>query len=99
VIDDRTRRAQRLATDHRTAIRALIVALFAHPDFVPSSLRIVIVPLGERSVVTLRASVECAENRLRSELSPYFAVMRILFVDARVAFAQPALQLRFSYEQ
>jgi hypothetical protein len=99
VIDDRTRLAQRLATDQRTAIRALIVALFAHPDFVPSSLRIVLEPLGERSVLTLRASVECPENRMRSQLAPYFAVIRILFVDARVAFTQPALQLRFSYEQ
>jgi len=36
---------------------------------------------------------------MRSELAPYFAVIRILFGDARVAFTQPALQLRFSYEQ
>ena len=99
VIDDRTRLAQRLATDQRTAIRALIVALFAHPDFVPSSLRIVIEPLAGRSVVTVRAAVDCSESRMRSELAPYFAVIRILFGDARVAFTQPALQLRFSYEQ
>jgi len=99
VVVDPARLAGSLVIDDRTAIRALIVALFAHPDFVPNSLRITVRPDGHRCRVSLVATVDCPENRMRSELAPYFAVMRIRFPDHTVAFTQPALRLRFSYER
>jgi len=99
VVDDTWRLSRSLGIDARTAIRALLVALFGHPDFVPNSLRITVSPDGTRCRVVLAATVDCSENRLRSELAPYFAVMRILFPDQSVAFAAPALRLKFSYER
>ena len=99
VVDDPWRLSQDLGIDARTAIRALLVALFGHPDFVPNSLRISIGPDRGRCRVLLTATVDCSENRLRSELAPYFAVMRILFADQTIAFTAPALRLKFSYER
>ena len=99
VVDDPWRLAQALGTDARTAFRALLVALFAHPDFVPNSLRIAVGPDRGRCRVVVSAIVDCSENRLRSELAPYFAVMRILFPDQTIAFTAPALRLKFSYER
>lgn len=88
-----------LDIDRRTALRALVVALFSHPDFSPSSLQIRVIPDGERVFITLNAAVDCSGGRLRTRLEPYFAVMRILFPDSVVAFDRPSLRLRFSYEQ
>jgi hypothetical protein len=96
---DAAGRVNDLDIDRRTALRALIVALFAHPDFSPSSLQIRVIPDGERTFVTLYAVVDCSDGQLRTRLDPYFAVMRILFPDSVVAFTRPALRLRFSYEQ
>lgn len=99
VVDDPWHLSESLGIDARTAIRALLVALFGHPDFVPNSLRIAVAPDRGRCRVLLSATVDCSENRLRSELAPYFAVMRILFPDQSIAFTAPALRLKFSYER
>lgn len=98
-VDDPAHLLPALDIDQRTAVRALVGALFAHPEFRPDSLRVRVLPDGERAVVTLVCDVDCSDGRLRATLAPYFAVMRILFADCSVAFESPSLRLRFSYEQ
>lgn len=98
VVTDEQHIAAHMATEQRTALRAAMVALFAHPSFDPGSLRLVLAQEDGRGVVRVVANVDCTRQKLRSELAPYFAIMRILFTDHEVHFLQPELRLRFSYD-
>ncbi|MGV8884526.1 MAG: hypothetical protein ACOH1T_02905 [Microbacteriaceae bacterium] len=98
-VADAARLADFMTPDQRTVVRAVIVALHAQDGFDPRSLDVRVVDSGMRCEVELTAALEASEFFVRSELDPYFAVMRILFRDLTVDFLHPTLTLRFSYEQ
>jgi len=91
--------AQKMSTDERTALRALIIAAHGHPSFDPSDSGIEIVERAGRCEVLVRASVAADDHAERSRLAPFIAVARVIFADLHVEHDSPALTLRFSYEQ
>jgi len=97
--DDPQQLAIFMTTDQRTAIRAAIFGIAGHPAFSARGFSLDIRSAGSQSDVTLRATLETAENVLRGQIAPYFAVIRIVFSDVKVDFANATLTLRFSYEQ
>lgn len=98
VIDER-RLAQRMSAEQRAGIRAFLVALFAHPAFTKDGFVIAVTGKGDRCRLVLTATLHLPENQVRSDLAPYFAVMRILFADLSVELEQQSLTLMFSYDQ
>jgi hypothetical protein len=98
VIDDR-RLAQRMSAEQRAGVRAFLVALFAHPAFTMDGFVIAVTGKGDRCRLVLTATLDLPENQVRSDLAPYFAVMRILFGDLNVELDQQSLTLMFSYDQ
>jgi hypothetical protein len=97
LVQDEQRLASLMNTDQRTAVRALIVALFEIPTFDPSSLDIVLSRRGRgsRGVFTARAGP--GDYAIRAALAPYFAVMRVVFSDLQVDISEPVLAIRISY--
>lgn len=98
VIDAR-RYANSMSTDQRTAVRALVVALTGHHGFVPDEFSFRVDADGGTCRAELSALLSASDSALRSEFAPYFAVMRIVFAEVRVEFAESTLTLRFSYDQ
>lgn len=98
-VRDEQRLAEQMSTDERTAVRAFIVALHGDPSFVDDGAEIVIGRDGKRCEVVLRATVDSDLNVLKGALAPFLAVLRVMFSDLQVDHEQPALTLRFSYEQ
>jgi hypothetical protein len=98
VVVDPGRRAQAMTLDQRSAVRAFIGALFAHPGFSSRAFAITVAATPTGSRVVVEARLDCAETQMRSELEPFFAVMRVLFVELSYEFVQPALTLQFSYD-
>jgi hypothetical protein len=96
---DPDRLAILMSTDQRTAVRATVVALAAHPNFVPETLNVAIRSESRLQRATIVATLNTTDNVLRGELAPYLAVMRIVFDDLKADFSESALTLRFSYEQ
>jgi len=99
VVRDEQRLAEHMSTDERTAVRAFVVALHDDPSFVDDGAEIEITRDGSRCSVVLRATVDSELNVLRGRLAPFLAVVRVMFGDLQVEHEQPALTLRFSYEQ
>ena len=97
--DDPDRLAILMSTDQRTAMRAVIVAVAGHPAFSARDFTLAVRSAGSQSMVTMEAMLDTAENVLRGQIAPYFAVVRIVFSDVKVEFASSTLTLRFSYEQ
>jgi hypothetical protein len=95
---DPSRVAQRMSLDQRSAVRAFLGALLAHPGFSSRAFSIAVSAHPGWSRVILQARIDCTETQLRSEFAPYFAVMRILFTDLAFDFVQPVLTLKFSYD-
>lgn len=89
--------ADDMLVEQRTAMRAFVVALFAHPACNPESVDMVISHTGDHNLALMRASVAAPEITVRGALDPYLAVLRIVFPDLHVDFEQPELTLRFSY--
>ncbi|MCU1558186.1 MAG: hypothetical protein JWN09_2181 [Microbacteriaceae bacterium] len=98
VVDDPDRVASVMATDQRTAIRALLVAMIDFPDFDRRDLRIQLSKDGSGCRGRVAANLDITDHVLHSALAPYFAVMRAVFTDFQIDFVQPTLTLRFSYE-
>ena len=98
LVRDERRLADRMSTDERTALRAFIVALHDEPSF-GGGIEIVITRRRARCAVVLRAAVDPELNVLRGKLASFLAVLRVMFSDLQVDHEQPALILRFSYEQ
>jgi hypothetical protein len=97
--DDPERLATAMSTDQRTAIRAAIIGVAAHPAFSAKGFQLEIRQAGSICTVALTARLETAENVLRGQIAPFLAVIRIVFSDVKVEFAEATLALRFSYEQ
>lgn len=98
-VQDDERLATAMTTDQRTATRALLVALFGHPGFDPDGFDVRISRRTHNHVATVRAMFTAPEAAVRSDLAPYFAVLRVVFFDLRVAFARNTLTLKFSYDE
>lgn len=98
VVDDEHRLAAFMATDQRTALRALLVALIETPTFDRNDLRISLTAAGAECHCRLVANVSLSDFLLRSNFAPYFAVIRSVFTDMSIDFDAPTLTLRFSYE-
>lgn len=97
--DDPGRLAIAMSTDQRTAIRAAIIGIAGHPAFSAKDFSLEIRGVDATCAVTLRARLETTENVLRGQIAPFLAVIRIVFSDVKVEFADATLALRFSYEQ
>ena len=97
--DDPLRLAIAMSTDQRTAIRAAIIGIAGHPAFSAKGFRLEIRGADGTCTVALSARLETAENVLRGQIAPFLAVIRIVFSDVKVEFAEATLALRFSYEQ
>lgn len=98
-VHDPLRLAPMVTTRQRTAVRALLVALFDEPSVDRRSLRFVFARSDGRCVGVLTAQVDSSDHAMRMALAPYFAVMRVVFTDLHIEFNQSTLQLRMSYEQ
>lgn len=98
IVDER-RLAQQMTTDQRAAVRAFLVALFGHPAFTTEGFSVVMSDSITCNRAVITAELDCTENQVRSELAPYFAVLRILFADLTVDLEQPRLTLIFSYDK
>ncbi|MCU1526488.1 MAG: hypothetical protein JWP75_251 [Frondihabitans sp.] len=96
---DRSHLAERMTTDQRTAIRALVSAMAVDVASDTSSLGIVLhdgTPVVRALVRMDSAAVDAA---IRQLYAPYFAVLRIVFRDLQVDVTESLLTLRFSYDQ
>ena len=91
--------AQKMTTDERTALRALIVAAHGHPSFDPAASTIGITARDGRCDVVLCARIPTPDHADRSRLAPFVAVARVIFADLQVEHDSTVLTLRFSYEQ
>ena len=99
VVRDEHRLAEQMSTDERTALRALIVALYDDPALSDAGAEIVISDEGDRCGVTLRAALNYEVSAVKGPLAPFLAVVRVMFSDLQVDHEQPDLTLRFSYER
>ncbi|KQR64916.1 hypothetical protein [Frigoribacterium sp. Leaf172] len=98
-VDDPAHIAGEMADDHRTALRALIVA-FADTGVVDASdIRLVLRAEEARVDVRLTVATRVSDLTIRHRLAPYFAVLRVVYDDLVVDVTPPHLTLRFSYDQ
>jgi hypothetical protein len=98
VVQDEHRLANSMSTEQRIVVRAVLIALFAMPEFDADGFAVVIVREQGVAAVTLTAKLDLDESIPRSGLAAYFAVLRIAFTDLSLSFQRPTLTLRFSYE-
>lgn len=98
-VRDPERLAHLMSLEQRTAVRALLVALYGNASFTPEGASLEITSIGDRCCVVLIAALTSGEYAVRSDLAPFFAVVRAVFGDLEVEHEQPNLTLRFSYEQ
>lgn len=99
VVQDDRRLAAAMNTEQRTAVRALIVALFDRGGFDPDGFGILITRGAIGAEVQLTAKLDASDSVVRSELAPYFAVLQVVFRGVHVDFQPPTLALKFSYDQ
>jgi hypothetical protein len=102
-VDDRLRVASAMSTDQRTAMRALLVAILAHPGFMIDGFSIVVTTAGSaagtRADGVIRASFSPADPPPRSTFAPYLAIFHAVFVELQVDVTPASLTVRFSYDQ
>jgi hypothetical protein len=98
-VHDPYRLAPMITTRQRTAVRALLVALFDEPSIDRRSLRFAFARNDGRCVGVLTAQVDSSDHTMRMALAPYFAVMRVVFTDFQIEFSPTSVELRMSYEQ
>lgn len=96
---DPERIAAAMTTDQRTAIRALLVALFGNHEFEPDGFDVVLGREDDRCAVTIRASFRARDGVPDTGLAPYLAVLRVVFLDLRSEIADRILKLRFFYDE
>ncbi|HEY9477121.1 MAG TPA: hypothetical protein VIQ26_01670 [Microbacteriaceae bacterium] len=97
-VSDGQRLAPRMTSEHRTIVRALVVALCEHPGFDCSSVRFALHRDGELCQVVLTADFAATARVAKALVAPYVAVMRVAFVRVQIARLTPTLEIGFSYE-
>lgn len=96
---DRSRLADHMTTDQRTAVRAIVNAMSVDDATRTSSLGIVLHDDAPLVRALLRVESTSTDAAARQHFAPYFAVLRILFRDLQVDVNGSLLTLRFSYDQ
>lgn len=98
-VHDPYRLAPMITTRQRTAMRALLVALFHEPGFDHQSFRIDFARHYGSCLGVLTATINSSDHAMKTALAPYFAVMRVVFTDLHIEISQSKLELRMSYDQ
>lgn len=91
--------ANLMTYDQRTALRALLVAIFDQAHDRPQNLEIVIAKVGDRCRGYLAVDLDMTDGTVKSTFGPYLAVMRVVFRRLRAEHVQSVLTVRFSYDQ
>jgi hypothetical protein len=99
VVVDPDRLAPAMTGEHRTAVRALLVALGASDAVRADDVQVVLRERDGRVDGLLSVPVVGGEASVRHALAPWLAVLRVVFGDLQVDPAPPLLTLRFSYDQ
>ncbi|MBF0673293.1 MAG: hypothetical protein IR160_11995 [Salinibacterium sp.] len=99
VVFDDDNVANLMTYDQRTALRALLVAIFDLTDDRPQNLEIVIARVGERCQGFVAVDIDMVDPLVKSKFGPYLAVMRVVFRRLRAEHLQSVLTVRFSYDQ
>ncbi|MET4051066.1 hypothetical protein ABID81_000399 [Frigoribacterium sp. PvP054] len=96
---DPGRVADRLGSEHRTALWAFFAAV-DDPSVVDArSMRLVLTGQEARVDVTIELAVASSATAARRSLSPYLTVLRLVSGDLRIDRSPSLLTLRFSYDQ
>lgn len=85
--------------DQRTALRALLVAIFDQMGNRPQGLEIVLARVDDRCQGFVAVHVEMVDGVVKSRFGPYLAVMRVVFRRLRAEYLQSVLTVRFTYDQ
>lgn len=99
MVVDRSGLAERMTSDQRTAIRAILQAIATDTAAQASSLGIVLHDDDPLVRALIRVESTSPDLAVRQHYAPYFAVLRILFRDLQVEVSGSFLTLRFSYDQ
>ena len=91
--------AQLMTADHRTSLRALLVAFGEREGVQADDVRVELRPEGDRVEARISVPTTAGEFVLRRRFAPWFAVLRLVFADLQVDAGPPLLTLRFSYDQ
>jgi hypothetical protein len=100
VVRDPGRLAEAMSSEQRAALRAMLLVLLDRPG--PASgtaLSAEIAPAGTEAALELRCALDPADAALRSELTPFFAVLRFVFSELDVSFTPSLLTLRLRYDR
>lgn len=98
-IDDPSRLASGMSASQRMAIRTLIGAFRQEPGFEPGTLRIELSRDGDLCAADVSAAFPAMTGSPRSAFAPYLALLRSVFDDFQADFTDPALRVKFHYEQ
>lgn len=85
--------------DQRTALRALLVAIYDLAADRPEELEIVIARDGDRCRGLIAVRLEVSDFTVRNRFGPYLTVMRVVFRRLRAEYVQNVLTVRFVYDQ
>lgn len=99
LVQDEDHIANLMTYDQRTALRALLVAIYDHANDRPDDLDIVLARSDGRCRGVLTLRVDMMDGLVKSRFGPYLAVMRVVFRRVRAEYLQSVLTVRFSYDQ
>jgi len=91
--------ASAMTPDHRTSLRALLVAFGERDGVQADDVRVDLRRVDERVEALVSVPTTVGEFVVRRRFAPWFAVLRIVFGDLQVDATSPLLTLRFSYDQ
>jgi hypothetical protein len=91
--------ASAMTADHRTSLRALLVAFGERDGVQADDVRVDLRRVDERVEALVSVPTTVGEFVVRRRFAPWFAVLRIVFGDLQVDATSPLLTLRFSYDQ
>ncbi|WP_146181281.1 hypothetical protein [Homoserinimonas hongtaonis] len=91
--------ANLMSYDQRTALRALLVAIYDNAHGRPEDLEIMLARADGRCRGVLTLRVDMTDGLVKSRFGPYLAVMRVVFRRVRAEYLQSVLTVRFSYDQ
>jgi hypothetical protein len=98
-VQDGSKLSDSLSFGQRTAVRALLDALFAAGAFDARGFSAVVAADGVRTTISLTTAPREGRVATKQVLEPYLAVMRSLFPVVEVGITQTIVKLRFCYEQ
>ena len=97
-VKDPHRLAAAMTAHQRTALRAAVLATASGDELAVDSVRLVIEKTSSGAVIIVHATTVTSESSWRPSLSPYFAVLRVVFTDLQISYRSPSLTVRFTYD-